>query len=64
MYDDVTKVIGRYGVDSSEVKNLAESLASSYKEFDDDYMRAVLFPEDSEAARIPTKFPIATANAT
>jgi hypothetical protein len=27
-------------------------------------MKAVLFPEDSEAARIPTKFPLATANAT
>ena len=32
--------------------------------YDDHYLKALLFPEDSEAARIPSKFPLSTANAT
>ena len=39
-------------------------MIENYKQFDDKYISALLFPEDSEAARIPTKFPLATANAT
>jgi hypothetical protein len=32
--------------------------------YDDGYIKALLFPEDSEACRIPSKFPLSTANAT
>ena len=64
LYQDVTRTIGRYAADPMEIKALGQQLASSYSEFDDGYMKAVLFPEDSEACRIPTKFPLATANAT
>lgn len=43
---------------------MGKTLMDGYHEFDDEYISALLFPEDSECARIPTKFPLATANAT
>ena len=39
-------------------------LQSSYKAYDDGYLKALLFPEDSENCRIPSKFPLSTALAT
>jgi hypothetical protein len=39
-------------------------LSENYKVYDDAYLKALLFPEDNEACRIPSKFPLSTANAT
>ncbi len=64
LYQDITSMLGRRGVGSEEVRALGQSLSENYKTYDDKYVSALLFPEDSEAARIPTKFPLATANAT
>ena len=61
MVDEITSVLGKYKPNEIEVSNLADHLKSNYSTFDHKYVSALLFPEDSEPARIPTKFPLATA---
>jgi hypothetical protein len=57
-------MLNRKGASAEEIRTLGDNLSAGYREFDDRYVKALLFPEDCEAARIPTKFPLATANAT
>lgn len=64
LYQDISNILGKHKADASTASSIGARLMEQYKEFDDKYISALLFPEDSEAARIPTKFPLATANAT
>lgn len=63
-YEEVLKFVQARNYNHDEVKSLAETLKEQYKTYDDDYLKAVLFPEESEPSRIPTKFPLPSALAT
>lgn len=63
-YEEVLKFVQSRNYNHDEVKSLAQTLKEQYKTYDDDYLKAVLFPEESEPSRIPTKFPLPSALAT
>lgn len=63
-YEEIRTIVQRKGLEPHEAVELGKVLSESYKMYDDAYLKALLFPEDSEACRIPSKFPLSTANAT
>jgi hypothetical protein len=64
VYDEVRSIVQRKGLEPHEAVELGKMLSENYRAYDDGYLKALLFPEDSEACRIPSKFPLSTATAT